>query len=64
VIERAQPDLEIRPKRPSVDAWRIRRSKYEHWLEDPDTFFVVAVLARGAGRLCLRHYGKAPALDS
>lgn len=30
------------PKRPAEDAWRIRRSKYERWLADPDTFFVVA----------------------
>jgi RimJ/RimL family protein N-acetyltransferase len=30
------------PPRAAPEAWRIRRSKYEHWLEDPDTFFVVA----------------------
>jgi len=30
------------PPRNHADAWRIRRSKYEHWLEDPDTFFVIA----------------------
>lgn len=30
------------PKRSLPDAWRIRRSKYERWLGDPDTFFVVA----------------------
>jgi RimJ/RimL family protein N-acetyltransferase len=37
------PDLGPRtPKRASSDAWQIRRSKYEHWLQDPDTFFVVA----------------------
>jgi RimJ/RimL family protein N-acetyltransferase len=37
------PDLGSRtPKRTMPDAWRIRRSKYEHWLSDPDTFFVVA----------------------
>jgi N-acetyltransferase len=30
------------PKRTAAEAWRIRRSKYEHWLEDPDTFFVIA----------------------
>lgn len=30
------------PKRATPEAWRIRRSKYEHWLDDPDTFFVVA----------------------
>jgi RimJ/RimL family protein N-acetyltransferase len=30
------------PARAAADAWRIRRSKYEHWLEDPDTFFVIA----------------------
>jgi RimJ/RimL family protein N-acetyltransferase len=37
------PDLGSRtPKRNMLDAWRIRRSKYEHWLSEPDTFFVVA----------------------
>jgi RimJ/RimL family protein N-acetyltransferase/ribosomal protein S18 acetylase RimI-like enzyme len=37
------PDLGSRtPKRTMPDAWRIRRSKYERWLEDPNTFFVVA----------------------
>jgi len=37
------PNLGSRtPKRAMSDAWRIRRSKYEHWLGDPDTFFVVA----------------------
>jgi RimJ/RimL family protein N-acetyltransferase len=37
------PDLGPRtPKRDLPDAWRIRRSKYERWLSDPDTFFVVA----------------------
>jgi RimJ/RimL family protein N-acetyltransferase len=30
------------PPRSSADAWRIRRSKYERWLGDSDTFFVVA----------------------
>jgi RimJ/RimL family protein N-acetyltransferase len=30
------------PPRADADAWRIRRSKYEHWLRDPDTFFVIA----------------------
>jgi ribosomal protein S18 acetylase RimI-like enzyme len=30
------------PKRSLPDAWRIRRSKYERWLGDEDTFFVVA----------------------
>jgi RimJ/RimL family protein N-acetyltransferase len=30
------------PKRAMPDAWRIRRSKYERWLRDPDTFFVIA----------------------
>ena len=25
-----------------TDAWRIRRSKYVRWLEDPETFFVIA----------------------
>lgn len=37
------PDLGSRtPKRALADSWRIRRSKYERWLGDPDTFFVVA----------------------
>jgi RimJ/RimL family protein N-acetyltransferase/ribosomal protein S18 acetylase RimI-like enzyme len=37
------PDLGDRtPKRDLPDAWRIRRSKYERWLGDPDTFLVVA----------------------
>jgi N-acetyltransferase len=30
------------PKRTFADAWRIRRSKYERWLGDPDAFFVLA----------------------
>jgi len=30
------------PKREPAEAWRKRRSKYERWLEDPETFFVVA----------------------
>jgi RimJ/RimL family protein N-acetyltransferase len=30
------------PPRATAEAWRIRRSKYEHWLRDPDTFFVIA----------------------
>jgi RimJ/RimL family protein N-acetyltransferase len=30
------------PPRVSAEAWRIRRSKYERWLQDPDTFFVIA----------------------
>lgn len=37
------PDLGDRtPKRDLADAWRIRRSKYERWLQSPDTFFVIA----------------------
>jgi len=37
------PDLgPLTPKRDLADAWRIRRSKYERWLGDPDTFFVIA----------------------
>jgi GNAT superfamily N-acetyltransferase len=32
------------PKREAGEAWRIRRSKYELWLSDPETFFVVAEL--------------------
>jgi RimJ/RimL family protein N-acetyltransferase len=30
------------PPRATAEAWRIRRSKYERWLQDPDTFFVIA----------------------
>jgi len=37
------PDLGPRtPKRTLADSWAIRRSKYERWLGDPDSFFVVA----------------------
>jgi RimJ/RimL family protein N-acetyltransferase len=32
------------PPRSLAEAWRIRRGKYEHWLDDPDTFFVIAEL--------------------
>jgi GNAT superfamily N-acetyltransferase len=40
------PDLGPRtPKRTHADAWRMRRSKYERWLADPDTFFVIAEAA-------------------
>lgn len=30
------------PKRELEDSWRRRRAKYERWLQDPDTFFVIA----------------------
>jgi ribosomal protein S18 acetylase RimI-like enzyme len=30
------------PKRDAGDAWRMRRSKYERWLGDPEAFFVLA----------------------
>jgi ribosomal protein S18 acetylase RimI-like enzyme len=30
------------PKRELADAWPRRRAKYERWLEDPETFFLVA----------------------
>lgn len=40
---RVTPELDPRtPKRELGDAWRLRRSKYVRWLEDPDTFFIVA----------------------
>lgn len=40
---RITPELDPRtPKRDLADAWRLRRSKYVRWLEDPETFFVVA----------------------
>lgn len=35
------------PKRELADAWRLRRSKYERWLADPETFFVIAEDAGG-----------------
>ena len=28
--------------RPLLDAWNRRRAKYEQWLDDPESFFVVA----------------------
>lgn len=30
------------PKRELADSWRRRRVKYQCWLEDPETFFVIA----------------------
>lgn len=40
---RITPQLGARtPKRETTAAWRMRRSKYERWLEDPETFFVLA----------------------
>lgn len=33
---------DVAPKRELGDAWRKRREKYERWLEDPETFFVIA----------------------
>lgn len=40
---RITPELDPRtPKRDLADAWRMRRSKYVRWLEDPETFFVIA----------------------
>lgn len=40
---RVTPQLDPQtPKRELGDAWRLRRSKYVRWLEDPETFFVVA----------------------
>ncbi|MFP5389832.1 MAG: hypothetical protein ACLGG5_11110, partial [Thermoleophilia bacterium] len=40
------PDLgERTPSRDPGNAWRVRRSKYEHWLEDRGTFFVLAEIA-------------------
>jgi GNAT superfamily N-acetyltransferase len=35
------------PGRDLVDAWRVRRSKYVRWLDDPATFFVVAEVGSG-----------------
>ncbi len=40
---RITPELDPRtPGREFADAWRMRRSKYVRWLEDPATFFVIA----------------------
>lgn len=40
---RITPELDPRtPKRELADAWRVRRSKYARWLEDPETFFILA----------------------
>lgn len=37
------PELgESTPKRAEDDAWRVRRAKYERWLKNPDTFYVIA----------------------
>lgn len=37
------PDLgRATPHRDAADAWRIRRAKYERWLTNPETFFVLA----------------------
>lgn len=38
------PQLGGRPARAPLDAWRVRRGKYEHWLADSDTFFVIAAV--------------------
>ncbi|HET8862138.1 MAG TPA: GNAT family N-acetyltransferase [Solirubrobacterales bacterium] len=46
---RITPELDPRtPKRDLADAWRLRRSKYVRWLEDPATFFVIAEDEDGA----------------
>jgi GNAT superfamily N-acetyltransferase len=40
---RIAPELDPQtPGRDLADAWRVRRSKYVRWLEDPETFFVIA----------------------
>lgn len=45
---RITPQLDPQtPKRELSEAWRVRRSKYERWLQDPDTFFVIAESAGG-----------------
>lgn len=39
---RITPELDPQtPGRDLADAWRVRRSKYVRWLDDPATFFVV-----------------------
>jgi hypothetical protein len=43
---RITPQLDSQtPKRELGDAWRVRRSKYERWLEDPESFFVLEDMA-------------------
>lgn len=37
-----QLDPQTRKRDDLGEAWRIRRGKYERWLADPETFFVVA----------------------
>jgi GNAT superfamily N-acetyltransferase len=45
---RITPELDPQtPKRELGDAWRMRRSKYVRWLEDPESFFVIAEDASG-----------------
>ncbi|HEX3172642.1 MAG TPA: GNAT family N-acetyltransferase [Solirubrobacterales bacterium] len=45
---RITPQLDPQtPKRELGDAWRLRRAKYERWLEDPETFFVLAEAGDG-----------------
>jgi len=40
---RVTPELDPQtPKRDLDEAWRVRRSKYVRWLQDPETFFIVA----------------------
>ena len=40
---RVTPQLDKQtPTRELGDAWRMRRSKYVRWLEDPETFYVIA----------------------
>jgi hypothetical protein len=34
------------PKRDLPAAWELRRAKYASWLEEPDTFFVLAECKR------------------
>jgi ribosomal protein S18 acetylase RimI-like enzyme len=41
---RITPSLGPRLPRELDDAWRVRRSKYEHWLEDPETFCLIAAV--------------------
>jgi ribosomal protein S18 acetylase RimI-like enzyme len=39
------PDLGAEvPSRDLLDSWRVRRAKYEHWLESADAFFAIAEL--------------------
>ncbi len=44
-----EPELAVgTPARAVAESWRMRRRKYERWIEEPDSFYVLAEL-EGAG---------------